>query len=520
MLSNKLPNKTTVSKLSYLLLFCLPILIVFSGIAYSKKNTSVSFTESVITTPFKLTHPIMPIDILKNQGKELVTFSIDESAKRWLIVYVQNNKQAYTEHYRVPLPTNFYSFDISPSHKKSLQSLYFLSSHQLFVLNEQQITQKLAFKAVHKISSMPTGSNKQYLARDHFLTQLNTNEQASLFITDFNQVHILMPTDNGFKTSSLPIQPETSFTPEITRYYKNKIHFGDVNFDNLSDVMYVNNGQLVYFLQQANSTISPIAQYIQLNELVSGIDWWNKFDADGEKFDQSTLNYRKIEQFKDINNDNIIDMVVRFTQSEGVLNKTNDYEVYLGQNINNTLHFLAKPNSAITAEGTLTDIQFVDINNDKKDEILVAGFDIGVSQIIGALLSGSIDQDVHLFYMDEKGQFNKKSKVTKEVELNFSLSSGTSGDPVVKLLDVNGDKLQDLMLSEDDDTLKIYLGINSDRLFDRKPQKYETLIPAQGDMLVSDDLNNDGKDDILIKFGRTDDIELQKSFRILISTAI
>lgn len=512
MLSDNKSSSTAITIVKSALIF----IIVFSHNSYSKPAANINFTETVITAPFKLTHSVMPIDILKNKGKELITFSVDDSGARWLMIYALNEQETYAEYYRTPLPKDFYSFDISTLQAEQLQTLYFLSSNNIYLLNQDQIDKKLSFKPIHAISSMAKGNNEQYLAKGNFLTQLNNDKYDDIYIADFNQVHVLIQAEQGFKTSALPIQPETVFTPQEITYFRSTIHFGDVNFDSLPDVMYIQNGQLIYFLQQADSTINPTPHFIAINKLISGIDWWNKLGADGEKRDQSNLSYRKIEQLKDINNDNIIDMVVRFTQSEGVLNKTNDYEVYLGQNIDNKLYFSELPDSAIKAEGTLTDIQFVDINNDKKDEILVAGFDIGLSQIIGALLSGSIDQDVHLFYMDENFHFNKKSKVSKEVQLNFSLSSGTSGNPVVTLLDVNGDKLQDLMLS-DDNTLKIYLGTDNARLFAKKPQKYETVIPDQGEMLVTSDINNDGKDDILIKYGRADDKKHHNTFRILMS---
>lgn len=493
------------------------IIIFFSFNTYAKNTKHFHFSEVAITTPFQLTHPVMPINLLTNKGKELVTFSIDENGNRWLTVYALDNKSNYSKNIQLPLPKDFYSFDISTFKKGHLQTLYFLSSSMLYALNETQVTQPLSFKPLHVISSIALGTKAQHLAKGYFLTQLNDDDFDDIYIADFDKTHVLIQTDDGFKTSSLPIKPETIFTPNVMQYLKTKIYFGDINFDNLQDIMYVDNGKLIYFLQQSDFTISPVAHNLSINKLISGIDWWNKVSADGENLDQSNLHYRKIEKLKDINNDNIIDMVVRFTQSEGVLDKTNDYEIYLGKNTNNTLQFSEKPNSAIKAEGTLTDIQFVDINNDNKDEILVAGFDIGLSQIIGALLSGNIDQDVHLFYMDEQSHFNKKSKITKEVALEFSLRSGTSGNPVVTLLDVNGDQLQDLMLSKGDDTLRIYLGTNEKRLFTKKYEKYKIQLPKQGDMLVSDDLNNDGKDDILIKYGREDDKILRNTFKILMS---
>ena len=490
------------------------ISLIFSASSHSKNSY---FDESEIVTPFVLTHSLYPVDLLENAGKELVTFGLDEENKHWLLVYAINEQGEYSEAYKTLLPNDFYSFDISSSPVEQLQTLYFLSSDSVFILNSQLIDSQASFKKVQTVSSIAMGNNKQYLIKGDFLTHLNNDNYDDIYLADFNNAHVLIQSDQGFTTSSLPIKVESLFTSEVMEYFHIKPYFEDVNFDGLVDVIYINKGKFTYFLQQKDSSISPTPNYLAVNKMITSLDWWNTLDVNGENPDQSELHYRKIEQLKDINNDNITDMVVRFTQSEGVLSKTNDYEIYLGRNTNNQLSFLTEADSAIKAEGTLTDIQFVDINNDNKDEILVAGFDIGLSQIIGALLSGSIDQDVHLFYMDEQSHFNKKNKVTKEVELNFSLSSGTSGSPVVTLLDVNGDNLQDLVLSDDDDTLKIYLGTTDKRLFAKKSIKHKTQLPKQGNMLITNDINSDGKDDILIKYGREDKQDLRKAFKILMS---
>lgn len=512
-------NKSALTFLSNTQLFVsvLFFTLFYSSHSFSAKKKNTDFIETEIITPYPLTHPVLAVNLLDNEGQELVTYSIDNANQRWLMVYALNKNKSYAEAYRTKLPKDFHSFDMSSVQGNQLQALYFLSSSEIFVLNQAQIKAKASFKSIQTIASIAMGTKKQYLTRGNFLTQLNSDNYDDIYIADFNSADVLIQTAKGFITSTLPIAAETLFTPEVMRYFQVPAYFEDVNFDGLRDVIYISNGKFIYFLQQSNSIINPIPYQLPINKLINNIDWWSQLGIDGEKLDQSNLSYRKIEQLRDINNDNIIDMVVQFTQSEGVLTKTNDYEVYLGRKNGNTLEFLDQPDSAIHAEGTLTDIQFIDINDDNKDEVLVAGFDIGLSQIISALLSGSIDQDVHLFYMDENSQFNKNNKVTKEVELSFSLSSGSRGNPVATLLDINGDKRQDLVLSDDDDTLKIYLGTTNKRLFERKAIKYKTQLPKQGDMLTSADINQDGKSDILIKYGREDKSDLRNKFKILMS---
>jgi len=509
--------------------------ILLSQPILAKKSSKLKFIESKIEVPFKLTHPVMLIDLLPKKGKEIVTFSVDDNETRWLIIYSYDEKTtSYSETDRQVMPKNLYSFDITEdyeenrslpvesrdtAHSGHKQQLYFLSSDNLYRYDALAKNTANKFNTITTINSFAFGDSEQYLSRGNFVHDLNNDQRDDIVIPDFNQVHILTTqADGSMQSQSLPIKPQIELSGNSARYNQTKLYFSDMNFDQRPDVIVVTDGQFEYFLQNSNNQFAKQAQHLKINELISGTEWWNKPSADGENVDQSQLVYKKVEQVKDINNDNITDMVVRFTQSSGVLERTNDYEVYLGKNIDGQLTFTDEPNSTIKAEGTLTGLEFIDIDNDKKLEVMLAGFDIGLSQIIGALLSGSIDQDVYVFKMDDNDNFSKDLKIAKEVELSFSISSGTSGSPVVKLADINGDERKDLVLSDGDDALKVYYGIKGKKLFSKKAQKYKVVLPKQGRMLISDDLNGDGKDDLLIKYGRQDDDKLKNMFTILLSS--
>jgi len=511
--------------------------LLLSQTALAKKSSKLQFIESKIEVPFKLTHPIMLVDLLPVSGKEIVTFSVDDNETRWLIIYsFDEQSKSYLETDRQIMPKDLYSFDITEDYKnhnalqavaqqdtaqpiEEKQTLYFLSSNNLYRYDPLAKQSDNKLTAVTTVNSFAIGDSSQYLSKGDFLHDFNNDQRDDIIVPDFNKVHILMAQNDGsMKQQSLPIKPQIELSNNSANYTKTKLYFSDVNFDQRPDIIVVNEGEFEYFLQDKNHLFSQQAQHLKINKLISGIDWWNKPSADGENVDQSQLVYKKVEQVQDINDDNITDMIVRFTQSSGVLERVNDYEVYLGKNIDGQLTFADEPSSTIKAEGTLTGLEFIDIDNDKKLEVMLAGFDIGLSQIIGALLSGSIDQDVYVFKMDENDNFSKDLKIAKEVELNFSISSGTSGSPVVKLADINGDQRQDLVLSDGDDALKVYYGVDDKKLFSKKALKYKVTLPKQGNMLISDDLNGDGKDDLLIKYGRQDDDKLKNLFRVLLSS--
>jgi len=96
---------------------------------------------------------------------------------------------------------------------------------------------------------------------------------------------------------------------------------------------------------------------------------------------------------------------------------------------------------------------------------------------------------------------------------------------VVKLADLNGDGLKELILS-DDDELKIYLGKKSNknsksskkkRSFHKRSVSYSTQLPKDGNLVMVEDLNGDGKDDLLMKFSRLDGEGKGNEFKILFS---
>ena len=294
------------------------------------------------------------------------------------------------------------------------------------------------------------------------------------------------------------------------------LFFADFNVDGLQDIAWISKGSINYFSQTASGGFSVTQKNLVLADTIHGVNWWQIRESDGESLDQSNLIHRVVEQIKDINGDGLVDVIVRFTQSSGVLDRINDYEFYFGfTNENGQLEFPKAANTVIQAEGTLTGLKIIDVNNDNKLEVLLSSFELSVSNIIGALLSGGIDQNVLLFSLNSHDIYEDDALLSEEVELSFSLTSGQSGQPIVLLTDINGDDLQDLILSSGEDRLKIFLGQNTSRLVNRKASKYKLLLPKNGELFGHSDINHDGKEDLIMRYGRLDDESMANKVTIL-----
>lgn len=490
--------------------------IFFTTSVLAAKHSSL-FSEFTIDSPLTLTHNVMIADVSSIPGKELITLGVDKDNQSWLIIYKQMiNRQGFEVLDQMMLDKSISRFDISEYKDGHQQKIFFMSHNQAMVYQPPSGANKGNIKMLGNIQSLFLNENPQFIVESDFLIELDDSGNSHIISHHFTGVNIYGLDGNFSQQTQLNIKPQIAMENDAVEFTKRKLWVFDVNFDNKQDVITVGDGELIVHAQNDESNEFSIHK-IKLNDSISGVNWWDKRDASGNSLDQTNLVYRSLEEIRDVNGDGIIDLIVKYTQSSGVLDRANNFEVFFGKNRNGKLIFDDKANTVVTGEGTLTGLRLLDINNDNKLEVVLSGFDIGISQIIGALMSGSIDQDVYLYQLDNQLTFSEDADVEKEVELNFSIASGQSGNPVVELLDINGDGLKDFLLSSGKKTLKVYLGQNGKRLFNKRSQRYKTQLPKDGNAFEVNDINYDGKDDIIFKYGRLDGDEKRKQFKVLIS---
>ena len=488
-----------------------------SSFGYSDNYKSLDFKRHEIETDFKITHPISVAN-LQSDGQQLVVIGEDKDLKRVLAIYefqaddCELAKQFPRRLLQIDVPNHFLAYDIFQNGKN--QKLVFQTNKDLQVLD----LNKKSFVQLQSVESIYLRPEAQFLVKKKLVVDLNDDKKDDLFIPDFRGLHLLLQKDDGsFVQQTLPIAPRIQMNDSSATYNETRFFIADLNLDKKSDLVLAKDQSLQYFAQKEDGTFDTVAKTLKLDVNTSEFFWWELREADGQQVDQNNLAHRIVDKISDINNDGLADMLVRFSQSEGVLDRTNDYEIYLGKQVDGQLSFDKQPQSLIKADGTIGSLDLVDIDGDKKSEVLVSSFDIGVSQIIGALLSGSIDQDVYIFKMDDNGVYSKEPHVDKEVEMTFSLSSGKSGEPVVKLADFNGDGLKDLMFSSGESRLKIYPGTKQDRVFEKRSKRLKLDVPKEGKHVDTADIDNNGKEDVIVRYGRQDDKKLSNKFVVLMS---
>lgn len=505
-------------------IFILLCLFLLSSFVHANSN-KLNFAHYNITVPFKVTLPVLTIDLVESSVPydELVVIGIDKKNTTWAAVYIFNEKIKRFELLdKILLQDEYFAYDISENEN----TVYFLSKNEVVTLkyakddhSANSLKAGLYLELKQKINSIFLLKKSNYLTKLDFIQDINLDGFDDIILPDFEKMNLWLFFEKS-KTAflqSLPIDTHIKVLMGDVIYKPNKLFFADFNLDNRQDIAWFSMGNLNYFAQNSVGQFTTKPSLIPLVDSFQTLNWWEIRKSDGEKPDQSSLSHRVIEQLKDMNGDGLIDVIVRYTQSSGVLDRTNDYEFYFGyQNTDGKLVFQKQANTVIKAEGTLTGLKILDVNNDKKNEVLLSSFELSLSNIIGALLSGGIDQHVLMFALNGLNKFEEEPLFSKEVELSFSLTSGQSGQPIVLLADVNGDSLKDLVLSSGSKKLAIYLGNTSTHLFNRKANQYKVLLPKDGDLFQSNDINHDGKLDFVMRYGRLDDKKMTNKITILL----
>lgn len=490
------------------------LILLFSIGNLQAKKRKQYFDQIEFETNFKITHPILTANFIDNANHEILMIGENDEKQKVIALYVfDQTLNNYTQHTLISLPKETIAFDLFTD-TLGVASVLLLDSKGISKLD----LEKKSFQLLSKINSLYLEDKPQFVAKKELVKDLNGDGLDDIIVSDFSNIHLLLQRQDGeFDKTSLPIKATIDMTSERVSFSEARIFNVDSNFDQLNDIIVVERGHLQIYQQSKDGNFSPINNRISLPMQVSALPWWSIKGADGESADQSDLEHRMLENIEDINGDGIIDIMVRHTKSSGVLDRQNQYEIHYGTNQSGVLSFSQDANTLISADGTLSGLEILDINDDGRKEILVSSFDIGVSQIIGALLSGSIDQDVYVFSLDEQDKYNKEPLFSEEVDLNFSLSSGSTGQPVILMADLNGDGFKELVLSAGKKRLAIYKGENNQQLFESRNKRHKLTLPQDGSMLTVVDLNNDNQQEIIVRYGKQDENKLRNRVVVLSS---
>jgi hypothetical protein len=500
----------------HILLTCSLGLLTFPAYA---KYTDI-FIQHQIDLGFNVNQPVLIADLLPQAGSELVVVGVDDKQQRILAIYFfDTQSNTFIQQDKIKIADNVFSYDVGEPKNDGLQRLYLLDKTAVHHYVPARSSQKSAWVQSESVSSMYLGDKADSFKQMDFIQDINNDGVDDIMLPHFEQLNLWLSDCCGARhPQNLPIAARIEMNQSSVRYDDQELYFQDMNLDGKTDLVTVEQGQLSVFAQNEDLQFALIPIKIKIDKSIYAVDWWEMKGPNGQEMDQSDIQHRVVKEIDDFNGDGIPDIAVQFTKSSGVLDKTIDFEFFYGSLNNGQLAYSEQASTSVTSEETLNNLTFLDRDMDGKKEVSVSSFDIGISQIVGALLSGSIDQDVLIFSMDENNQFGKEPLVSQEVEITFSLSSGTQGQPLVKMIDINGDAVKDIVYSDGDDLIRALLATPSQKKpYAKRSLRQKLPMPKNPYNTASKDLNSDGKTDLVLHHGPADSSELLKRVIVLMA---
>jgi hypothetical protein len=338
------------------------------------------------------------------------------------------------------------------------------------------------------------------IPRMDLFRDLNGDGLDDLIIPNFGGFRVFIQNAAGEFSGPLDIDapPMVDMSYNNFPWYQPKSSFlSDMTLDGKNDLIFWIDDAFSIFSQNNQGRFMTVPQRFKpsVQFQYDGLEGMNIAMQDE---DQSDISGKALSQISDFDGDGISDLVTLSIRSEGVFKKQTTYDFHKGIAGDGQVEFSPFPDSRIKSKGIQFEMEEKDFNNDGQTDMVISAVELGIGKVLGALITGSIDIDLN-FYQMKDGRYADKPDLKREITATFNLSSGDVFIPSVIIADVDGDGIDDLLVQEGENKLKIYLGGKDDQIFARKSIDYEVAMPTDPDLIDMVDLNSDGKQDIVMR---------------------
>ena len=493
--------------------FFLSLLLLASSAASAAGN---GFEEVVIDAGFSVEQPVLVTDLHGDGHRQILVAGRDDKHAQHLAIY---SLDAMRESGTEPLVS------LNPGPSLIAYDVGRLGDDDvlLFIAPGRVLRYSLAdndFVEVLKIRTIYGQPRSGDIVPIDFFRDINDDGRDDLVVPDTAGYRIRLQRPDGSlgDESLLEQSSRMSVSDGMVSFESRPLFSGDMNFDGLSDLGVWRGNTLLVYPQQPGYRYQHDPDSVQLGLGLLSEAELRALQAGAGSVDQRGLKQKRIVSIEDRNGDQTPDILIESTLSMGVFDKRNNLSLHLGRRDGDSLVYLEAEDALLTSEGLQYGMVTTDIDGDGLQDQMVRSVRLSFSRVIRALLSGNVSLQLSFFRMTPDGGYGEEPNYLTRTNVEFSMASGHIDIPAVAVADFDGDGRKDLMIQTRPDELSLAHGIAGESLFADDSTTIAADLPRNGDLVSSEDVDNDGRSDLIMRYTAADGEGAAHTVRLLIAT--
>jgi len=374
---------------------------------------------------------------------------------------------------------------------------------------------------------LPDGS---FLEHYDFAVDLNEDGIDEIIVPNFHHFVIHHQDSMGAytKKSILSVDLQTSIISAkeasqyiVASYIIPNIIISDYNNDKKKDIIFVQESRLNIFFQNNAGTFSDEGSVnIEFGDTLTKTYALRIRDRNiyqRGRFKDKT----GIKTIQDLNHDGIMDVVTEtYSVTKSAFTPQKTLKIFFGRKNNEKPSkgavFNRSPDNMIVTTGFPGRGAILDLNGDKRMDLLIPSIELGFFKIIRILLSGKADVDLQVYKGTEQGDYKEEP----DQVIGFTLHIDRKGRrlPVANFKgDFNGDSKTDY-LGASEEEIKIVFNPDDENIKSDPDVLFPVKIPENGMKVKPNQISDDPYSDIVMIYSDTaDGTEKDKNVIVLIN---
>ena len=352
-----------------------------------------------------------------------------------------------------------------------------------------------------------------------FIRDINGDDRDDVVVPDTAGYRVRLQRADGTLGEEVVLQDSSSMSVSdgVVSFQSRPLVSGNMTGDDRADLAVWRGDTLLVYeqLEDGRYEGKPMVVALELG-LLSEAELQNRTQGFGA-VNQEGLVDTRIQQIEDLNGDGLPDILTESLLNLGVFDKENDFHLHLGRGDGGMIRYDEAEDALLASSGLQYGLVTTDLDGDGRQDLYVRKVRMSFGRVIRALLAGNVPLQLHFYRMTDGDTYPEEANYVTRTNVRFSMSSGQVDIPAIKVADFDGDGLEDLMMQTDTDQMDFLRGVRNDQLFGDDALELRIELPRNGELVTTDDLNDDGRADLVIRFNESDDEGLSQTVRLLTS---